>query len=145
MHKGLAGKSIVAVAHVSSRIGVRERKRESSLGWDGFYIILCHQTTQHLILSSAYQTNPLPPIALSHFFPVRWESTHSGLVPWIAHYIVDKDIYGLFLLYTNHIKFSSVYNIIKEIFWDHNKLNSVNGICAIITTNKSFSLDLGYS
>lgn len=70
MHKGLAGKSIAAVAHVSSRIGVREseRKRESSLGWDGFYIILCHQTTQHLILSSAYQTNPLPPIALSHFF-----------------------------------------------------------------------------
>lgn len=39
------------------------------------------------------------------FFPVRWESTHSGLVPWIAHYIVDKEIYGLFLLYTNHIRF----------------------------------------
>jgi len=32
MQEGLAGKSIAAVAHVSSCIGVKERKRESSLG-----------------------------------------------------------------------------------------------------------------
>lgn len=45
-----------------------ERKGESSLGWDGFYIILCHQTTQHLILSSAYQTNPFPSCCSFPFF-----------------------------------------------------------------------------
>lgn len=83
MKEGLAGKSIVAVAHVSSHIGVRER--ESSLGWDDFYIILCHQTTPHLILSSAYQTNPFPSCCSFPFVSVRWESTHAGLVHLIAH------------------------------------------------------------
>lgn len=48
-------------------------------------------------------------------------------------------------MYKPYQVLSSVYNIIKEIFWDQEKLSSVNRIFGINTTNNSFSLDLGYS